>query len=181
MNALKPVATRPLLCLSLLVAAYLIVGYATLTPGEVWGDDWAQYLGHARNLALGHPYANTGYVFNPAQPHIGPPAYPPGLPLLMAPLVKLVGIDFIAFKLMSLVALALATILTFVLYKDSLGDWVALASAAFFSLHDAIWFQHNGIHSYARRGPCAAGESWPVSPVASLRMRLSPRGRSARP
>jgi hypothetical protein len=147
MNALKPVATRPLLCLSLLVAAYLIVGYATLTPGEVWGDDWAQYLGHARNLALGHPYANTGYVFNPAQPHIGPPAYPPGLPLLMAPLVKLVGIDFIAFKLMSLVALALATILTFVLYKDSLGDWVALASAAFFSLHDAIWFQHNGIHS----------------------------------
>jgi hypothetical protein len=147
MNALKPVATRPLLCLSLLVAVYLIVGYVTLTPGQAWGDDWAQYLGHARNLALGRPYADTGYVFNPAQPHVGPPAYAPGLPLLMAPLVKLVGIDFIAFKLMSLVALVLATILTFVLYADSLGGWVALAAAAFFSLHDAIWFEHNGIDS----------------------------------
>jgi hypothetical protein len=146
-NAFKVEAARPLLCLSLLVAAYLIVGYATLTPGHVWGDDWAQYLAHARNLAVGQPYADTGYVFNPARPHVGPPAYSPGLPLLMAPVVKFAGIDLIALKLISLVALALASVLTFVLYKDSLGAWVALAAAAFFSLHDSVWFLHNGIHS----------------------------------
>jgi hypothetical protein len=140
-------AARPLLCLSLLVAAYLVVGYATLTTSHMWGDDWAQYLSHARNLALGHPYADTGYVFNPAQPHIGPPAYSPGLPLLLAPLVSMVGIDIIALKVMSLAALALATVLTFVLYKDSLGAWVSLAAAALFSLHQQVWSLHNGIHT----------------------------------
>jgi hypothetical protein len=146
-SAFKVSAARPLLCLSLLVAAYLIVGYATLTPGHVWGDDWAQYLAHASNLAVGHPYADTGYVFNPAQPHVGPPAYSPGLPLLLAPVVKFAGLDLFALKLTSLAALALASVLTFVLYEDSFGAWVALGAAAFFSLHDSVWFLHNGLHS----------------------------------
>jgi hypothetical protein len=139
MTTIRSRDSAALLCLLLLVAAYLVAGYATLTPGHFWGDDWAQYTAHALNLARGHPYADTGYIFNPSQPHVGPPAYSPGLPLLLAPLVAVTGLNIVALKLTSLVALSLAVALTYLLYRDSLGAWVALAAAALFGLHDQIW------------------------------------------
>lgn len=146
MNTSSGVEPRPsaaLVSLLLLIGAYLVVGYITLTPGHDWGDDWAQYVNHARNLALGHAYADTGYVFNPLQPHIGPPAYSPGLPLLLAPLIGVLGLNILAMKCLSLVCLALAMLLTYLLFRDSLGAWVAVAGAAFSMGHDLVWAMHN--------------------------------------
>jgi hypothetical protein len=59
----------------------------TLKPGFPWGDDFAMYLLHAKNIANGLPYADTPYIYNPAQPEIGPPSYPPLFPLLLAPVI----------------------------------------------------------------------------------------------
>ena len=75
------------------VAALIGLFYlATIRPGHAWGDDFAQYIHHARNLATGVPYAATGYIYNPYNPTIGPRTYPPGFPLLLAPVVKLLPI-----------------------------------------------------------------------------------------
>lgn len=133
--------------LLLFAAAYLIAGYATLSTGHNWGDDWAQYLAHARNLAEGLPYASTGYVFNPEAPHVGPPAYSPGFPLLLAPVVRVFGLNLIALKSVSLVCLAVAIWLTFILYRDALGVRIAAAAAVFFALHHFTWALRDSIVS----------------------------------
>ncbi len=66
---------------------------ATIRAGHDWGDDFALYIQHARNIAAGAPYAATGYLYNPHNPAIGPRTYPPGFPLLLAPVVMVFGLD----------------------------------------------------------------------------------------
>ncbi|HEV2672560.1 MAG TPA: hypothetical protein VGU74_15810, partial [Gemmatimonadales bacterium] len=69
----------------------LVVGVlylATIRAGHGWGDDFAQYILHARNIAAGVPYTQTGYIYNPDNPEVGPRAYPPGFPVLLVPVVK---------------------------------------------------------------------------------------------
>ena len=53
------------------------------------GDDWAQYLMHAQALAEGRSYMDTGYIYTPFNHWLGPAAAPPGLPLLLAPIIAI--------------------------------------------------------------------------------------------
>jgi hypothetical protein len=59
------------------VASLITVGGAG-GPVTGWGDDWAQYIMHARAIAQGRAYSDIGYVWSIYAPLIGPPAYPPG-------------------------------------------------------------------------------------------------------
>lgn len=73
------------------LAALVAVAYAlSRRAGHDWGDDFAQYLQHARNLLAGQPYKTTGHLLNPRY-QIAPEVYPPIFPLLLAPVVALVG------------------------------------------------------------------------------------------
>lgn len=83
-----------LLLLSVIGAAHV----AELRPGHPWGDDFAMYILHARNLVERLPYAKTGYIFDPHSPETGPAAYPPLCPLLLAPVYARFGLDFVALK-----------------------------------------------------------------------------------
>jgi hypothetical protein len=65
----------------------------TIEPGFPWGDDFAMYLLHAKNIVSGRPYANTPYIYNSGQPEIGPPSYPPLFPLLLAPVVAVADLN----------------------------------------------------------------------------------------
>jgi hypothetical protein len=78
----------------LVIIALVGIFYAlTIRPGLPWGDDFAMYLMHARNLATGMPYSATGYVYNPSQPEVGPPSYPPLFPVIIAPAVAIAGFN----------------------------------------------------------------------------------------
>jgi hypothetical protein len=57
-----------------------------------WGDDFAQYIKEAQNLACGHAFYKSGYIFNPYNTNYAPPYYPPGFPLLLAPIIKIWGL-----------------------------------------------------------------------------------------
>lgn len=83
----------------------------TLRSGHPWGDDFAQYIAHARNLAQGQPYTAIGILHNPAVV-LGPTAYPPLLPFLLAPLYALFGLNLTVFKLVG-VACALGALWLF--------------------------------------------------------------------
>lgn len=72
-----------------------------------WAGDYAQYLSHARAIAEGRAYTDIGYLYNPAAWTIGPPAYPPGLPLTLAPLVAIAGVDSALLRVFSLACLGL--------------------------------------------------------------------------
>src|SRR4029450_647152 len=53
--------------------------------------DWAQYLLHADALRHGRPYGDIVYIFTSRNPFIGPPVQPPGLPVLLVPLLLITG------------------------------------------------------------------------------------------
>ena len=87
--------------------AFLIPFAALAVHQWGWGPptdagDYAQYLLHAKALVEGRPYADTGYIFHPDAWVIGPRAYPPGLPLTLAPFVALVGVHSRLFRLLML-------------------------------------------------------------------------------
>lgn len=57
----------------------------TLRTGETWSDDYAMYIHEAKNLSEGIPLGETGYLYNPQNPWLGPRLYPPVFPLLLIP------------------------------------------------------------------------------------------------
>jgi len=77
-------------CAAVLIGTFQV---ATIRTGHEWGDDFSMYILHARNIVKGEPYADTGYIYNPQNPVTGPRSYPPGFPLLLAPVVGLFGLQ----------------------------------------------------------------------------------------
>ena len=128
---------------------YLALGLATMANGHGWGDDWAQYVLHARNIASVHPYADTGYLFNVDIPNVGPPSYPPGLPLLLTPIFFVFGMDILAFKIVCFVCTLLALPVTFRLLSLSVDKSIALIAVLLFALHPYVWSIRHGIASEA--------------------------------
>ena len=59
--------------------------------GAPSGGDGFQYLSHALALLEGRPYGDIGYLYTPLAWSVGPPVYPPGLPLTLAPLFAVFG------------------------------------------------------------------------------------------
>jgi hypothetical protein len=88
-----------------LIAAFYL---ATLRAGHPWGDDFALYLLHARNLVTGRAYADTGYIYNPAFPELSPRVYPPVLPLLLLPFYATFGLNLTLLKLIPIFGLIVA-------------------------------------------------------------------------
>ncbi len=72
---------------------------ATLRAGHDWSSDVCLYAMHARNLLEGRPYAETGYLYNPHYPSFSPRVYPPGLPVLIAPVIAFAGLHIPALKI----------------------------------------------------------------------------------
>jgi hypothetical protein len=89
------------------LAGLALLYLALFRPGlsVMGGGDFALYLAHAQALAQGRAYADTGFVFNPANAIMSPAAYPPGLPLLLAPVVAGFGLAATPIKLLMLGAL----------------------------------------------------------------------------
>jgi hypothetical protein len=88
---------------SIFIVIFVSIFYVVnVQSGHAWGDDFSMYIMHAENIAAGKPYAQTGYIFNPGIPGIGPKAYPPVYPLLLSPVIFQFGARI---KLLKLVAI----------------------------------------------------------------------------
>jgi hypothetical protein len=81
-----------------LFASVAIFYLVTIRQGNHWGDDFALYIHHAENIAMGRPYGETGLIYNPGVEY-SPRIYPPVFPLLLAPLYRLFGLNFFPMKL----------------------------------------------------------------------------------
>ncbi len=73
-------------------------------PG-VDSDDYGQYLMHAQALASGRSYGQIDYLWTRYNEFIGPASTLPGLPLLLAPVLRLGGVALVPWAML-LVALA---------------------------------------------------------------------------
>lgn len=79
----------------------------TIRAGHHWNGDFGLYVTHAKNIAMGLPYTETGYVYNPYTPLLSPVAYPPVYPLYLSPLYKIFGLNLFAMKLAGIFAFAI--------------------------------------------------------------------------
>lgn len=141
-----PRRARVLLALALL--AYALLCAATLRPQETWtAGDFSLYVMHARNIAEGLPYAATGYVPNPANALMSPAAYPPGLPLLLAPVWRIAGLDLVAFKLVVIACLAVLVAAAYALARPVLGWRLAAVVAGIAGFMPALFDRRDPIIS----------------------------------
>lgn len=118
-----------------------------LRPGHFWGDDFAQYLMHAQNLAEGRPHSQTGYIYNPHYPQIGPPAYPPGTALLLAPVYRIWGLNWTALKGTMIGCLLVFLALLVVYFRRSLSLGVLTVLVVLIGLNHFFLDQTNAIGS----------------------------------
>jgi len=110
--------TDGLVCVLLAVVVGTVY-YGTIRPGHDWGGDFSQYIAHARNLATGRPYLETTYRELPASiaRAFMPGSYPPVLPLMLAPVYRVFGLNYVALKLVGETALLASALLYYLIAR----------------------------------------------------------------
>ena len=103
-----------------LIAGIGIFSIYTTSEGHVWGDDFAMYLSHARNISEGRAYDDTGLILNEFAPTYSPQNYPPGFPLVLAPVYSITGLDFYKLKIFIICWFLLLLWLIWVYFKDKI-------------------------------------------------------------
>lgn len=121
----------PLLALVLFVA---VAAVAVQRRGIVWGDDWALYLRQAKALFdgnIGDVIADNHFnVDNAAKPGFSPYVYPWGFPLLLAPVVRAVGLDYDRLKWIEVAALCAFVWCFHEVVRRRMPKWPALGVVA---------------------------------------------------
>ncbi len=109
------------------VAAYgvillgLLFLLSTIRPGHRAGD-FSMLLQHAVNMVDGAPYAESSYLQNPDAISVGTTSYPPGVPILIAPLYALFGYNLVPMKVLMVLMFA-AALVVFGLVTKRLLPW----------------------------------------------------------
>jgi hypothetical protein len=131
-------------------ALILVIGllYAlTIRQGHEWGDDFSLYIHHAKNIAEGRPYADTGYLYNPYWPGYSPRAYPPVFPLLLAPVYALFGLNLGAMKLLVIAFFVASLVVIALAFRDALSTLALLALLALVGFNPFVWDFKDGVNS----------------------------------
>ncbi|MBA4368726.1 MAG: hypothetical protein C0403_13950 [Desulfobacterium sp.] len=82
------------------------MSWYSLTEGQEWGDDFAEYIMQAQSITEKNP---TGFIeknrftIETSTHTVGPVAYPWGYPMLLAPLYYLFGMNLLAFKSLNII------------------------------------------------------------------------------
>lgn len=130
-----PLRHWPLL-LIVLIGVFLC---ATIRRGQYWGDDFSMYIHHAKNLATGVAYDQTGYIINPQFATVGPHTYPPVFPLLLAPVYKIWGFNLEAMKWVGIIACLLALLLIYACFQRELPSVQMAALLGLLGFNWMVW------------------------------------------
>lgn len=122
-----------------LLVLILAFHLATLRPGHYWDNgDTTMYVMEAQNIAEGQPYSQTKYIQNPYY-FLAPQSYPPGFPLLLAPVVALFGVNVTAMKTLIVVFLVASLGVLTALFRRDLSQPALYALIAIIGLHPLLW------------------------------------------
>ncbi|PQO28724.1 hypothetical protein [Blastopirellula marina] len=134
--------TQQIALVVLLVAIFLFQ-VATLRENTDWGGDFAQYLNQARNVTRFHDMNDTGYVYNPDAPVIGPRAYPPIFSVFLAPIYALLGADYHVLKIAMICLSSVTLTICSSYFARQLSPWNTLALVAMLGFSRVFWeFNH---------------------------------------
>ncbi len=111
----------------LIFLVILLIGsfyLTTIRQGHYWGDDYAVYIQHAKNIVEGAEYDRFNYLYLPS--YVGPGSYPPIFPLFLTPVYWLFGMNLMAMK----VAVTLAFMFSLWLLTRILKDYLTVKQQA---------------------------------------------------
>jgi 4-amino-4-deoxy-L-arabinose transferase-like glycosyltransferase len=77
------------------IVFFLLINVFTIKNGHNWGGDFSQYISNAKNLVEYKGYSQGIMLNNPI-------TYPPGYPILLAPLIKVFGLSFPVLKFLNI-------------------------------------------------------------------------------
>ncbi|MCB4824495.1 ArnT family glycosyltransferase [Roseicella aerolata] len=115
-------------------------------PGQPWDGDGELFILNALNVIHGQSYSSTGYVVNPTNA-IHPATYPPGLPLLLAPVIDLFGVDYVAMKTIIAACYVITLVVVAGFAASRLNEVWALALVAVLGLNPFVWQFKNVLFS----------------------------------
>lgn len=127
------------------VMSVTIYWASSITGEPGWGDDYAMYITHAQNIADGNPYTEMGFIHGLTHYWMSPIAASPGLPMFLAPIYKIFGLNFFAFKIVQLMVFFLFSIVLYALIMRMSSRRVALLTVASFSLNPYVIKLSQGI------------------------------------
>lgn len=136
------------LALILLVSALLST--SMLTRGHLWWDDFASYIMQAQSLLEGTPadfVAHNTFTIEQSSYPPGPIAYPWGYPILLAPVLGLVGMKLLALKALNTIFFLLFLIVFHLLAKTRLDPAWSLLLTATLAFNPALLQAHDLILS----------------------------------
>lgn len=121
----------------------VVVALLVQESGHGWGDDFALYVHQAQALVkgdVGRVIADTRFMLDSSPTHtFSPPAYPWGLPLMLAPVVALLGLHWFALKAVIVACLAGLVVMIQRVTAPRLGTIVSSALALFVALCPLYW------------------------------------------
>ncbi|MBN1825693.1 MAG: hypothetical protein JW958_05445 [Candidatus Eisenbacteria bacterium] len=115
-----------------------VLHLSTIRSGHDWGGDFAHYLRHAENIVDGRAYGETGYVRTPLMSYVSTSSYPPGFPLLLAPVRLVAGRSMLPFKVEGVLFLVGALALLRVWARGKIGDGAAFLLLFLFGWSAAV-------------------------------------------
>jgi 4-amino-4-deoxy-L-arabinose transferase-like glycosyltransferase len=122
------------LCLILLVS--LLLASASLSRGQIWGDDFASYIMQAESILHGTTrqfVEHNSITINQSSSQIGPVAYPWGYPLILVPAYALKGNHPLTLKLPGLFFFAGFLVGLYLLVRTRLGRMESLLLVSLFA------------------------------------------------
>lgn len=152
------------------LAAVLAVGVFylfTIRAGHEWGDDFSLYLMHARNIAAGLDYRPAAYLHY--SPYIGPDAYPPVFPLLLAPVFWLFGLNLTAMKVVVIVSFVASLLAFGLMLKEEMSPVWRAALLLVIGFCPYVWDQKDRLTSdlaflvFAYLGMWLVKKAYPVN------------------
>jgi len=119
-----------ILCLALLLLFAIPLFLLNIQHGQsLGGDDYAQYIKEAQNIASGAPYYQSNYLFNAYNNCYSPPQYPPGYPLMLAPVVKVWGLAIAPMCYFNSAIAACLLFCFFIYFRKQMGSIAAMCLA----------------------------------------------------
>lgn len=146
-TALPRVTPDAMMAVSILVITALYI--LTIRSGHPWGGDFAMYIMNARNLIEGTDYKVTQYVTTDFVPHdfIGPQAYPPVFPAMLAPIYAFTGLELWPMKVLVIVSFGVALWLVFRVLEKQESPRLAMLSVLLVGICPWIWDFKDDIRS----------------------------------
>lgn len=121
-----------------LIILLLPLLFINVKDSHDWGDDFAQYLIQARNIIEDKPQTDNGLIFFEGRPPYAIKAYPAGLPLLLAPLYGIYGLNLSPYMLLIAVMLIITGIICFEYFSRHENAIIAFLIAMLFCYNPTV-------------------------------------------